>query len=380
MRLKLKGSKMKKLLVAGSVILFNFLYAWGGTSSKVVKEAMPKAQQSFLGLDNNLIKKLKYQAIFLLSINAIHHNKTKDALRYLQLAYKKAYYKMQQDNVLFWQYKLTNQEQYLKQLASSWDINIYSLYAKQKTKTNINNIIYSIDLPKTNKLQRYKYDVSNPFDWIKALSKIKKLNQKSIQYFQNLFGTSDKVGHLAFVLERYYGYKKSYFITPYEQILKRYHNVNKPLLYAIARQESRFIPSSISSAYAMGVMQIMPFLSKAIAKQLKEPYNIFDQLKAEKNLKYGNKHLNFLEVRLKNPLFIAYAYNAGIGFTKRILKTGLFKKSSKFEPYLSMELIPYDETRKYGKKVLANYFVYYNHFHKQHKISFTSLVDSIYIK
>ena len=36
---------MKKLLVAGSVILFNFLYAWGGTSSKVVEEAMPKAQQ-----------------------------------------------------------------------------------------------------------------------------------------------------------------------------------------------------------------------------------------------------------------------------------------------------------------------------------------------
>jgi soluble lytic murein transglycosylase len=248
----------------------------------VTNPAMPKAQRSFLSLDNNLIQNLKYRSIFLLAINAIYHNDKKDALRYLQLAYKKAYYKMQQDNVLFWQYRLTNQEQYLKQLASSWDINIYSLYAKEKTKTKINNIIYTINLPKTNEPQRYKYDVSNPFDWIKALSKMKKLNQNSIQYFQNLFSTSDKVGHLAFVLERYYGYKKSYFITPYEKMLQKYHKVNKPLLYAIIRQESRFIPSSISNAYAMGVMQIMPFLSKAIAKQLKESYNIFDQLKVEK--------------------------------------------------------------------------------------------------
>jgi len=36
---------MKKLLLAGSVVLFNFLYAWGDTSSKVVGKAMSQAQQ-----------------------------------------------------------------------------------------------------------------------------------------------------------------------------------------------------------------------------------------------------------------------------------------------------------------------------------------------
>jgi len=124
-------------------------------------------------------------------------------------------------------------------------------------------------------------------------------------------------------------------------------------------------------------MQIMPFLSKAIAKQLHEKYNIDDQLKPKVNLKYAAHHLKFLEKRLNHPLFIAYAYNGGIGFTKRILKSGLFKKG-KYEPYLSMELLPYDETKKYGKKVLANYFIYQNYLNSEKKISFDKLLDIVY--
>ena len=126
----------------------------------------------------------------------------------------------------------------------------------------------------------------------------------------------------------------------------------------------------------MGTMQIMPFLSKAIAKELKESYNIFDQFDAKTNLRYANHHLNYLERKLDHPLYIAYAYNGGIGFTKRLLKTELFKKG-KYEPFLSMELLPYDETKKYGKKVLANYFIYNNHINKKKKIKLTSLIKNI---
>jgi len=42
-----------------------------------------------------------------------------------------------------------------------------------------------------------------------------------------------------------------------------------------------------------------------------------------------------------------------------MLKNGLFKKD-KFDPFISMELVPYKESRKYGKKVLANYYIYLN--------------------
>ena len=110
----------------------------------------------------------------------------------------------------------------------------------------------------------------------------------------------------------------------------------------------------------MGVMQIMPFLSRAIAKELKDIYNINEQLKPEVNLRYANHHLNFLEKKLKHPLLISYAYNGGIGFTKNIVLKRYFK-NNKYDPYLSMEMLPYNETRKYGKKVLANYYVYANY-------------------
>ena len=59
--------------------------------------------------------------------------------------------------------------------------------------------------------------------------------------------------------------------TQFSEIIDKHR---KSLIYALGRQESRFIPTSVSSSYAMGTMQIMPFLSKAIAKELKESYNI----------------------------------------------------------------------------------------------------------
>ena len=50
---------------------------------------------------------------------------------------------------------------------------------------------------------------------------------------------------------------------------------------------------------------------------------------------------------------------------KLLAKGELFRKNADnaaLEPWLSMELIPYEETRFYGMRVLANYLVYQQHF------------------
>jgi soluble lytic murein transglycosylase len=60
---------------------------------------------------------------------------------------------------------------------------------------------------------------------------------------------------------------------------------------------------------------------------------------------------------------VAYAYNGGIGFVRRKVLPK-FKYMGKYEPFLSMELIPYDESREYGKKVIANYVIYSQIFEK----------------
>jgi soluble lytic murein transglycosylase len=129
-------------------------------------------------------------------------------------------------------------------------------------------------------------------------------------------------------------------------------------LYSIARQESRFIPSAISTSYALGFMQIMPFLAEHIAKELKMNISLDDMLRPEISIKFADYHLDHDLRSLKHPLLVAYAYNAGIGFTRKTIKAGAFQTKNRFEPFWSMEFIPYAETRKYGKKVLANYIVY----------------------
>ena len=330
---------------------------------------MKHTQKSLLNVDAT---KFNYKTTFALAINAIQLKKEKIALKYLELAHKKAYYQMEKDNVTFWQYQLTKKEHYLRELSESWDVNIYTLYAYNKLQKTPNNIIFNIEQKPTKSL----FDINNPFLWHKVLKDSKKMDQKKLEKYYNTFTDEETIGHLAFIKERFDRYKKSYFVTPYDKYLKSVNKDRKALIYAIARQESRFIPTSISTAYAMGVMQIMPFLSKALAKELKEDYDIDKQLEAKTNLRYANHHLNFLDRRLNNPLFIAYAYNGGIGFTRKTLKKGLFKKG-KFEPWLSMEMIAYDETKKYGKKVLANYLIYQNHINPENKILFNELINSI---
>ena len=69
--------------------------------------------------------------------------------------------------------------------------------------------------------------------------------------------------------------------------------------------------------------------------------------------------LDELNAEFKHPLFVAYAYNGGPGALRRTLeKKRLFLKNRNYEPWLSLELIPSEETRFYGMKVLANYIIY----------------------
>lgn len=338
----------------------------------VTNDKLNKLQKSLFYIDSS---DLSHKTQFLLAINAIKHNKLKIALKYLNQAFNSAYYQFDKNKVLYWQYRLTNNKEILKTLGSSWNNDIYSIFAKEKLNIKIDNIK---TLEDTNFKTSSLYDSKNPFAWVNVLDDIKKdFNQSKYIKYTNLFNTKNTLAHKAFLDEKYNKYKYTYLINPYKDIIKNYPIKRQVLINALAKQESRFIATSISSSYAMGVMQIMPFLSKELAKELKEPYNILDQLKANVNIKYANKHLDFLEYRLNHILFVAYAYNGGIGFTKRkILERGLFKKG-KYEPYLSMELVQYDESRRYGKKVLANYVLYNNLMNPKNKLSLKQLVNQI---
>jgi len=306
-------------------------------------------QKSLLNINSN---KLDANSIFFLGLNALRFNQNKKALKYFKQAKIKYYFRFDKDKVLFWQYLITKNKDYLQKLSKSFEINIYSLYASELLSIPYKKVISNLHCENIKPHENIK----NPFAWLHLLNKIDKKETNLTKMAKN-FKSCKELPYKAFVLTKL-NYKNNYFIMPYKKYINNYNNDEKALIYAIGRQESRFIPSSISSSYALGIMQFMPFLAKATAKQKKiKDFDLDMMFDPKISYTFSANYINYLKKHLNNPLLIAYAYNGGIGFTKRLLKEGFFKKG-KYEPFLSMELIPYDESKRYAKKVLANYIIY----------------------
>ena len=337
----------------------------------VLNDKLNKLQESLFDLKT---QNYSHETLFFLALNALKHKDHTLALEYLEQSYKKAYYSMDKDKVRFWQYKISKQSEYLDDLLTSKDINIYTLYAHEVNNSKPENIFYSLQIPFKTSL----YDVNDPFEYVQLIKDTKTdLSVEKHLKYQDLFSSEETLPYLAYVTTKFEKYLNSYFITPYEEnYFKELQTDQKALMYAIARQESGFIPVSISSAYALGVMQIMPFLGKEIANKLNKPFQTRDLLDLKTNLEFANFHLQDLKSRLKHPLFIAYAYNAGEGFVNKHLFSQKYFSHDSYEPFMSMELIPYSETRKYGKKVLANYYIYYNYLN-QEKQTFSSMLEKL---
>ncbi|WP_187648361.1 lytic transglycosylase domain-containing protein [Nitrosophilus labii] len=314
----------------------------------------PKLKKIHFSFFDISTQDLSAYSSFLIAINAIRYSKYEIAKRFLIYSYNKAYYTFDKDKALFWLYLITKNPKILEKLTESKDINIYSIYAKERLHKKIDNFV-TFDFENNSN----DINIKDPFVWLEILNKTKSLKEEELKRFAFNFRSKNLLPVYAFLMERYYKYKIHPYITPFESYLKGVDKKDRALIYALARQESRFIPSSISTSFALGTMQIMPFLAKAIAKEKNiDGFDLDLMFEPKINLDFALHHIKFLKRKLKHPLLIAYAYNGGIGFTKRkIVKTDIFDEN-KFEPFLGMELVPYPESRKYGKKVLANYVIY----------------------
>ena len=296
---------------------------------------------------NNLVKiqkslnKLNYKRFndnikWWLFLNAM---KLKDKKR----AFKILYSMKKSDKVNFWLWQLSGERGYLNNLLSKKRVNFYTLYAYEEANKKFKNIKTKIIF---NSVKKPLFDQTNPWDVLKFYDKLKYQNPFSLA---KKLDSNRSIALKAIALDKAYHYKRNYFITPpiYDD-----KNISfRAFVYAIARQESRFIPASVSSSYALGTMQIMPFLVRDYKS------DVFRQFDYKENIKLGVRHLKWLFKRVKDPLMVAYAYNGGIGFVNRKVKPN-FKYKGEFEPFLSMELVKYGESREYGKKVLANYVIY----------------------
>lgn len=295
------------------------------------------------------------QTHFFLAMNDIKYGKFDIALEHLKEAKGRFYSPIDRDKSTFWIYQITKDQTYLDELSKSLDINMYVLYARELLQLPTEN--YFTSLPTVHRSD--SINGIDPFQWREFAEEIKASTPDTIVNLIDRCDGDDSVGVQGYVLERTYEPYIHNFTTPYDQYMTNLSSDQKALVYALMRQETRFIPGLISRSFALGLMQIMPFNIDSISKvHPLKPTTYFDMLKPEMSIAYSVAHMQHLIDYLHNPILIAYGYNGGIGSTKRLLINGGRFLPGEFEPFLSMELIGNDENREYGKKVLANYVIY----------------------
>lgn len=110
------------------------------------------------------------------------------------------------------------------------------------------------------------------------------------------------------------------------------HQVDVKLLHAVIQTESAYRPDAISSAGAVGLMQLMP----ATASR----FGVVDSNNPEQNIDGGTRYLRHLLDMFSNNLDLAIAaYNAG--------ENSILRHNNSIPPY--------PETQNYVKQVLALY-------------------------
>jgi soluble lytic murein transglycosylase-like protein len=110
------------------------------------------------------------------------------------------------------------------------------------------------------------------------------------------------------------------------------HDMDPKLLHAVIQAESAYNPHAVSSAGAVGLMQLMPDTAKR--------YGVIDRRDAEQNIDGGARYLKDLLALFNANLRLAVAgYNAGEG---AVIK-------------YNHSIPPYPETRNYVQQVMALY-------------------------
>ncbi|ODT64488.1 transglycosylase SLT domain-containing protein [Phenylobacterium sp.] len=132
--------------------------------------------------------------------------------------------------------------------------------------------------------------------------------------------------------------------------------IDKALVYAIVRQESRFNPAAVSSAGAVGLMQLMPEAAARAAGDDKLKTDMSPMFDPAFNLRVGQDYLTWLMERGVgyDILRTVAAYNGGPG---TLLKTAKMV-GDEADSLLLIECLPSAETRNYVEKVMAGYWTY----------------------
>ena len=240
---------------------------------------------------------------------------------------------------------------------------------------------FSLDeMPKVSKEYKKKFYKNSLIKIVRLLHELDK-TQYAKDFLKHLAilnidkGSEILAGQLAIEIERYdfaiqiskqASYEKRFYNQLNYPIIEVPNTVNKKtmpkpeLVLAVIRQESEFDQKATSYVGARGMMQLMTYTAKLVAKQAKLPY-VKSKLKTDPayNIKLGSYYLaGLLEIYEGSYPFSLAAYNAGPRRVKYWNKINGNPQKGKISYIDWIELIKFKETRNYVQRVLENINVY----------------------
>ena len=227
-------------------------------------------------------------------------------------------------------------------------------------------------------VQEFKYfnrDVEARKQWLSALEILPEWQVPAAAFLAQEQGW----GQLATETIKLAGHKQDvglrYSLAYRNQVMKhaQRRKIDPSIVFSLIRRESAFNKNAVSPVGARGLMQIMPETGKFIAKKLKETWRTVEMLfDAETNLRFGTYYYKRMLDRFNgNFALAAAAYNAGPHRVNQWLPD-----TQKLPADIWIEMIPFDETRKYVVAVLTNALIYQDRL-KRNSLKITDMLKDV---
>ncbi|MEH2609004.1 lytic transglycosylase domain-containing protein [Bradyrhizobium sp. AZCC 1693] len=146
-------------------------------------------------------------------------------------------------------------------------------------------------------------------------------------------------------------------IPPHRQVAPE---IERSVIYSVARTESAFDQRDKSAANAVGLMQVTPEAGRDTAKRFGVSYD-WDRMVSDPvyNTQMGAAELSALLSEYKGNHIMTFAgYNAGRGRVRDWVKAYGDPRDPKVDAVDWVERIPFSETRNYVQRVIENLAVY----------------------
>ena len=142
------------------------------------------------------------------------------------------------------------------------------------------------------------------------------------------------------------------YSTEVESASEKY-GIDNYLLYGIIKTESDFDPNAVSSAGAIGLMQITPetfeWIQTYYVDEEYDKYTVDDLYNSGINIDYGTNILSVLLDMYGNEDTAVCAYNAGVGHVNSWLEDKKYSDDGK-----TLKTVPFKETENYRHTVAQN--------------------------